>query len=180
MWLYWVLPCQRALWTRHYQTSCWEVNISKYHVSVWLPSYRIKRAKKPIKKVFIVISPKGIAMISKETGVCCWFRVKLTLYNNCTVESRKSYSDFRGVLCGDGWVRLSPLSFFNLIFLLCDRKDKKIFSFISNNTDLNIITCYNFKVNLKSASNVAVDINDAFQISSGKVPHPVGHKHCHL
>ena len=56
-------------------------------------------------------------------------------------------------------------------FVSMDDKDKKVWSFISNNTDLGIMTCYNFK-SRKVAADIAGDINDAFQITSGIQPHP--------
>jgi len=65
--------------------------------------------------------------------------------------------------------KVTPIG--DVTFVCMDQKNNKIFSFISNNKALNIMTCYNYKCSTNS-SGVVVDINDAFAISSKKVPHP--------
>lgn len=65
--------------------------------------------------------------------------------------------------------KLTPIK--EVSFVAMDEKNARIFSFISNNKELGINTCYNYRCGV-IASQVAVDINDAFQISSGKIPHP--------
>lgn len=65
--------------------------------------------------------------------------------------------------------KVTPIG--DVTFVSMDEKNAKVFSFISNNKALNIMTCYNYKCSTNSSA-VVVDINDAFAISSGKQPHP--------
>lgn len=65
--------------------------------------------------------------------------------------------------------KVTPIG--DVTFVSMDEKNAKVFSFISNNKALNIMTCYNYKCSTNS-STVVVDINDAFAISNGKQPHP--------
>jgi hypothetical protein len=65
--------------------------------------------------------------------------------------------------------KLTPIK--EVSFVAMDDKNARVFSFISNNKELNINTCYNYRCGV-IASAVAVDINDAFQISAKKIPHP--------
>eukprot|EP00051_Salpingoeca_urceolata_P028189 m.485515 g.485515 ORF g.485515 m.485515 type:complete len:765 (-) comp23861_c0_seq1:79-2373(-) len=58
-------------------------------------------------------------------------------------------------------------------FVSMDPHDKKLFSFIQNQTSLNLMFCHVFSVKAK-ADGIPVALNQAFQISAGKVPLPQG------